>query len=69
RGEIVIVVAGAGSASGQAEAADPAAVLADARSRVDALVAAGAPRSDAARQVAAETGLPRREPYGGSPNS
>jgi 16S rRNA (cytidine1402-2'-O)-methyltransferase len=31
--------------------------------RVDALVAAGAARGDAARQVAAETGLPRRRLY------
>ena len=62
RGEFVIVV-------GWASVADPvepseASRLA-ARDRVDALVADGASRADAARQVAAETGLPRRDLYRG----
>jgi hypothetical protein len=35
--------------------------LAAGRKRVAALVAGGSRRSEAARQVAAETGLPRRE--------
>ncbi len=62
RGEFVVVV-------GWASVADPvepseASRLA-ARARVDALVADGASRAEAARQVAAETGLPRRDLYRG----
>lgn len=41
--------------------AERAANLATARGRVEALVRSGLSRSSAARQVAAETGLPRRE--------
>jgi len=60
RGEFVLVV-GMGSA-----AVDPGAVedaLAAARSEVERLVAAGTARGDAARQVAATRGLPRRRLY------
>ncbi|HEY6568793.1 MAG TPA: 16S rRNA (cytidine(1402)-2'-O)-methyltransferase [Candidatus Limnocylindrales bacterium] len=61
RGEIVIVV-GWGSAA-EADGDDAEAALAAARARVDELVAAGSPRGDAARTVAAATGLPRRALY------
>jgi hypothetical protein len=58
RGEVTIVVAGSGiprdEMAGQGD-------LEPARSRVDRLVAAGASRARAAKQVAAETGLPRRD--------
>jgi 16S rRNA (cytidine1402-2'-O)-methyltransferase len=55
RGEVVIVVAGA-------DAAETAALGLEAgRARVDQLVAEGVKRSAAARMVAQETGLPRRE--------
>jgi 16S rRNA (cytidine1402-2'-O)-methyltransferase len=54
RGEIVLVVAGAPE-----RAADPAGAVA----RVLELVAAGARLKDASAEVAAETGLPRRELY------
>ncbi|GAA2089820.1 16S rRNA (cytidine(1402)-2'-O)-methyltransferase [Pseudolysinimonas kribbensis] len=54
RGEIVLVVAGAPD-----RAADPAQAVA----RVLELVAAGARLKDASAEVAAETGLPRRELY------
>jgi 16S rRNA (cytidine1402-2'-O)-methyltransferase len=65
RGEIAIVVAGAPDAVASDEE-DGAGRLADARARVDELVAAGAPRAEAARRVATETGLPRRDLYGGA---
>ncbi len=66
RGEVTLVVAGA-----QGPPADPAVPdgmgpvsaverMAAGHARVDSLVADGLPRSAAARQVAAETGLPRR---------
>jgi hypothetical protein len=61
-----VVVAGAADTAVEASAPAQAAALEAARSRVDDLVAAGAPRADAARTVAAETGLPRRALYGGS---
>ena len=67
RGEVTIVVAGAQAgfepADGPAAKTEEqaGAALADARARVDALVADGQSRSSAARQVAHETGLPRRE--------
>ena len=56
KGEVTIVVAGA-----PARAADVAADPVEARNRVAALVAAGMRRSEAARRVAAETGLPRKD--------
>ena len=43
---------------------DPDAALVDARAQVEALVAAGVARGDAARRIAAETGIPRRRLYG-----
>jgi 16S rRNA (cytidine1402-2'-O)-methyltransferase len=55
RGEVTIVVAGASDGS------DVVGDLVAARSRVGSLVDSGVSRSQAARQVAAETGLPRRE--------
>jgi 16S rRNA (cytidine1402-2'-O)-methyltransferase len=55
RGEVVIVVAGAD------EAAAKAISLEDGRARVERLVAEGVKRSAAARLVAEETGLPRRD--------
>ncbi len=62
RGEVTIVVAGAPpSTVGEAAAADRAAGLATGRARVAALVAGGMRRPEAARQVATETGLPRRD--------
>ena len=63
RGEVTLVVAGA---DGQSPALDDEAPvdarerLAVGRARVDGLVGKGLPRSAAARQVASETGLPRR---------
>ncbi len=61
RGEFVIVV-GPGVAESVADSDEDR--VARARSEVDRLVAAGAARGDAARRVAAETGLPRRRLYG-----
>jgi 16S rRNA (cytidine1402-2'-O)-methyltransferase len=59
RGEVTIVVAGRGPSTEAVEVDERA--LDRARSRVDDLVRSGLSRSTAARQVAAETGLPRRE--------
>jgi 16S rRNA (cytidine1402-2'-O)-methyltransferase len=56
RGEVTIVVAGAAPGGGENVAHVEAA-----RVEVDRLVAAGLSRSSAAREVAARTGLPRRE--------
>ena len=67
RGEVVIVVGW-----GSVPAADPEAArtaLEAARTRVDALVAAGTARGDAAKQVSAETGLPRRALYAATPQA
>ena len=67
RGEVTIVVAGAPSGfqapgpAGTLTADQAGAALDAARGQVDALVAAGQSRSSAARQVARESGLPRRE--------
>lgn len=63
RGEVTLVVAGAPSAPGRQEeepSADARQRLVAGRARVDALSQGGLSRSAAARQVAAETGLPRR---------
>jgi len=57
RGEVTLVIAGATAAS----SADTQAGLSEGRRRVQALVAGGMARSAAAREVAASTGLPRRE--------
>ena len=69
RGEFVLVVgmrAGRESAGESLTAADEAAArdaLAAALTQVQALVDAGTPRGEAAKQVAAATGLPRRRLY------
>ncbi len=63
RGEFVLVV-GMGTAA-VPDAASDEDREADARLEVDRLVAAGVGRSDAARRIAAATGLPRRRLYGG----
>ena len=63
RGEFTLVVGDwAGARPVSAEMAADA--LAGARTQVERLVAAGLARSDAARRVASETGLPRRRLYG-----
>lgn len=66
RGEVVIVVGDdrAGLPRRASAAADGEAALARARSEVEGLVAEGAARGDAARRVAAATGIPRRRLYG-----
>jgi 16S rRNA (cytidine1402-2'-O)-methyltransferase len=65
RGEFVIVV----GASATAKAAkEPTVSLDAARSEVERLVASGTPRSEAARRVAATTGLPRRDLYAATPD-
>lgn len=63
RGEFAIVV-GSWPAGRPIDEADEAARLAAARAEVEALVAAGLARGDAARRVAATSGLPRRRLYG-----
>jgi 16S rRNA (cytidine1402-2'-O)-methyltransferase len=70
RGEVVIVVGDAAGGSAHrapgAATTDPGGgeALARARSDVERLVAGGAARGDAARRVAAATGIPRRRLYG-----
>lgn len=61
RGEFVLVV-GMRDAAGGSGTAEPD--LAAARAAVEGLVRGGVARGDAARRVAAETGLPRRRLYG-----
>ncbi len=64
RGEVVIVVGwGKGSVAASA-AADSTSALDAARAEVERLVADGVARGDAARRVAAASGLPRRALYG-----
>jgi 16S rRNA (cytidine1402-2'-O)-methyltransferase len=65
RGEIVIVIAGGADPVGNGND-DVEARLAAARAHVDELVANGTARSEAARRVAVETGLPRRDLYAGA---
>ncbi len=60
RGEFVLVI---GAMAAPAEGTDGDDLDA-ARRAVEALVAAGTARGDAARRVAAETGIPRRQLYG-----
>jgi 16S rRNA (cytidine1402-2'-O)-methyltransferase len=70
RGEFAIVVGeepGGRPPSAATEAAADTA-LAAARSDVEVLVAAGTSRGDAARRVAAATGIPRRQLYGAPGN-
>jgi 16S rRNA (cytidine1402-2'-O)-methyltransferase len=61
RGELVLVV-GMAEESGRPGATE--ADVAAARAAVEGLVAGGVARGEAARRVAAETGLPRRRLYG-----
>ena len=64
RGEFVIVV----GASTIRAATEPSVSLDVARTEVERLVATGTPRSEAARRVAATTGLPRRDLYAVRPD-
>ena len=68
RGEFVLVVGAWAGAGAQAGDHDSAAAMDAARAEVERLVADGLARSDAARRVAAATGLPRRTLYGASPD-
>jgi 16S rRNA (cytidine1402-2'-O)-methyltransferase len=63
RGEFVLVV-GEWAGGAPISEADETAALTAARAEVEALVKAGTARGDAARRVAATTGLPRRRLYG-----
>ena len=65
RGEFVIVV---GSWAGARMVTDQPASIDAAHAEVERLVAAGTPRSEAARTVAAMTGLPRRDLYAARPD-
>ncbi len=81
RGEVAIVIGmrgqvGRGQASGAANAGGASAdhpatddPTAAARADVERLVADGVARGDAARRVAAATGIPRRQLYGGGPEA
>ena len=60
RGEFVLVV---GMAPAAVDATGAEEALAAARAEVERLVAAGAARGDAARRVAAASGIPRRRLY------
>lgn len=65
RGEVVIVVGwGRGATVIEASAEDAVDALAAARAEVERLVAAGTARGEAAKRVAAATGIPRRSLYG-----
>ncbi len=73
RGEVVIVVgwssgAVAGAVGPGTSGATRDAVIATARAEVERLVEGGAARGEAARRVAAETGLPRRALYATRPD-
>jgi len=63
RGEFVLIV-GSWPGGAPVSEADATAALTAAKAEVEALVEAGAARGDAARRVAAATGLPRRRLYG-----
>jgi 16S rRNA (cytidine1402-2'-O)-methyltransferase len=63
RGEFAVVVEAVSAAESAARARAGAPTMDEARTEVDSLVASGAKRSDAVRQVAASTGLDRRELY------
>ena len=63
RGEVVIVVAGSESAPGDRPGQEGLDSVEQARAEVDRLVAAGIARGEAARRVAADTGIHRRELY------
>ena len=65
RGEFVLVVGGrAGGPSRSVPDRATGAALADARAEVERLVGAGVARGEAARRIAAATGIPRRTLYG-----
>ncbi len=64
RGEFALVV-GAWPRGAPMSAMDEAATIDAARAEVEALVRAGTARGEAARRVAATSGLPRRKLYGG----
>lgn len=66
RGEVTIVVAG-GETTSHRESAPAPVDLAEGRRRVAALVAQGTARSDAAKLVARETGLARRDLFRDAP--
>lgn len=64
RGEVTIVVSGRDpAAAATANAADTGAQLEQARTEVERRVAAGVARGEAARRVATETGIARRQLY------
>jgi 16S rRNA (cytidine1402-2'-O)-methyltransferase len=63
RGEVVIVVAGAEATPGDPPGRDGLDSVDQARAEVNRLVAAGIARGEAARRVAADTGIHRRELY------
>lgn len=63
RGEFALVVEAVTAAESAARARADAPTMAEARAEVARLVASGTKRSDAVRQVAASTGLDRRELY------
>jgi 16S rRNA (cytidine1402-2'-O)-methyltransferase len=66
RGELVLVVGwGSGERARTAAAAAADDALVAARAEVERLTAGGVPRGEAARRVAAATGIPRRSLYGG----
>jgi 16S rRNA (cytidine1402-2'-O)-methyltransferase len=67
RGELAIVVGWSQSAGAPLDASAEEAGATAARARVEALVAGGLARGDAARRVAAETGLARRRLYQAPP--
>jgi 16S rRNA (cytidine1402-2'-O)-methyltransferase len=71
RGEFVLVVGWGRPSGSDADRDDGAAgaeALATARAEVERRVASGIARGEAARQVAAESGLPRRRLYGATPD-
>ncbi len=63
RGEFVVVVGAQLPGAAAASAAATEDALGEARAAVEQLIAAGSRRSEAARRVAAATGLPRRRLY------
>ena len=67
RGEIAIVIGWSSGAGSAALAESGEATLVEARSSVERLVRDGLARGDAARQVAAATGVPRRRLYQAPP--
>jgi 16S rRNA (cytidine1402-2'-O)-methyltransferase len=67
RGELVLVVGWGRGTAGEAARADAEGdALETARADVEALVVGGVARGEAARRVAASTGIPRRSLYGAS---